>query len=68
MKINSEMKLVGSIDELNIKEKISSDIKLPGKENVKELLRNNRALKEEIETKVREHYGIGEKKEKKAEE
>ena len=39
-----------------------------GKENVKELLRNNQALKEEIETKVREHYGIGEKKEKKAEE
>ena len=38
-----------------------------GKENVKELLRNNQALKEEIETKVREHYGIGEKKEKKAE-
>ena len=39
-----------------------------GKENVKELLRNNQTLKEEIETKVREHYGIGEKKEKKAEE
>ena len=39
-----------------------------GKENVKELLRNNQALKDEIETKVREHYGIGEKKEKKAEE
>ena len=38
-----------------------------GKENVKELLRNNQTLKEEIETKVREHYGIGEKKEKKAE-
>ena len=38
-----------------------------GKENVKELLRNNQALKEEIEKKVREHYGIGEKKEKKAE-
>ena len=38
-----------------------------GKENVKELLRNNQALKEEIETRVREHYGIGEKKEKKAE-
>lgn len=38
-----------------------------GKENVKELLRNNQALKEEIEKKVRNHYGIGDKTEKKAE-
>ncbi len=38
-----------------------------GKENVKELLRNNQALKEEIEKKVRNHYGIGDKAEKKAE-
>lgn len=38
-----------------------------GKENVKELLRNNQALKEEIEKKVRNHYGIGDKIEKKAE-
>lgn len=36
-----------------------------GKENVKELLRNNQALKEEIEKKVRNHYGIGDKTEKK---
>lgn len=33
-----------------------------GKENVKELLRNNTKMKEEIEKKVRDHYGIGEKK------
>ena len=38
-----------------------------GKENVKELLRNNQALKEEIEKKVRNYYGIGDKTEKKAE-
>lgn len=38
-----------------------------GKENVKELLRNNQTLKEEIEKKVRNHYGIGDKTEKKAE-
>ena len=38
-----------------------------GKENVKELLRKNQALKEEIEKKVRNHYGIGDKTEKKAE-
>ncbi len=38
-----------------------------GKENVKELLRNNKALKEEIEKKVRNYYGIGDKAEKKAE-
>ena len=33
-----------------------------GKENVKELLKKNPKLKEEIETKVRNHYEIGDKK------
>lgn len=34
-----------------------------GKENVKELLRNNQKLKEELEAKVRANYGIGKKAE-----
>jgi len=38
-----------------------------GKEVVKELLRTNIKLKEEIENKVREHYGISPKKNKKEE-
>ena len=37
-----------------------------GKENVKELLRTNKALKEELEEQVREHYDIGVNKNKKA--
>ena len=32
-----------------------------GKEVVKELLKKNSALRNEIENKVREHYGIGKK-------
>lgn len=37
-----------------------------GKENVKELLRTNKALKEELEEQVREHYDISVNKNKKA--
>ena len=37
-----------------------------GKENVKELLRTNKALKEELEERVREHYDISVNKNKKA--
>lgn len=33
-----------------------------GKENVKEMLKNNPKLSKELETKVRDHYGIGNKK------
>lgn len=36
-----------------------------GKENVKLLFKNNESLMEEIELKVREHYGIGKKDNKK---
>lgn len=39
-----------------------------GKENVKELLKNNTKLRDELEAKVREHYGIGNNKEKPKEE
>lgn len=55
MKINSEMKLVGSIDELNIKEKISSDIKLPGKENVKESVKKE-AIDEDILVEIQDNF------------
>ena len=35
-----------------------------GKENVKALLKNNKELKEELENKIREHYGFIETQEK----
>ena len=35
-----------------------------GKETVKALLKENSKLREELETKVREHYGIAVKKDK----
>ena len=38
-----------------------------GKEVVKELLKKNIGLREEIESKVREHYGIAKEKKKKEE-
>ena len=38
-----------------------------GKEVVKELLKKNSALRNEIENKVREHYGIAKEKKKKEE-
>jgi len=38
-----------------------------GKENVKLLFKNNESLMEEIESQVREHYGIGKKNNKKKE-
>ena len=39
-----------------------------GKENVKELLKKNTKLQDEIEKKVREHYGLKVNKETKKEE
>ena len=38
-----------------------------GKENVKELLKNNTSLRDELEQKTREHYGINKKKDSKEE-
>lgn len=38
-----------------------------GKENVKELLKNNVKLKEELETKIRDHYKVSKKNETKKE-
>ena len=71
--VSTEGELVDLASEVGIVEKsgawysYNGDKIGQGKENVKELLRNNQALKEEIEKKVRNHYGIGDKTEKKAE-
>ena len=68
--ISREGEIVDIASELNIIDKSGAWYSYngekigQGKENVKALLRANTELKEELENKIREHYGFGVKEEK----